>query len=136
MSLNNPKSGTSATSEFQMSGIPWVISDTISSTVVRYQFPKVSKDITVVNNNTTASERLRIGFTENGVNGVGENYYVLLNGGSSLTLDSRVKEIYLLRAGAADITVSVCANLTMIDSGMMPILTGSLDGTALWDGVG
>lgn len=136
MSLNNPKSGLNSSGEFQMSGLPWVLSATISSTVVRYEFPKVTKDITIINNNTTASERLRVGFTENGVSGVGANYYILVNGGSSVTINARVKELYLLRAGAADITTSVCANLTMIDSSMMPVLTGSLNGTAFWSGVG
>lgn len=136
MGLNNPKSGLNTTAEFTMSGLPWVLSGTVSSTTVRYIFPKVTKDILVINNNTTATHRLRVGFTENGVNGVAAANYIIVNGGSNITLGVRVKELYLLRDGDTDISTSVCANLTMIDSTMMPILTGSIGGTTYWEGVG
>jgi hypothetical protein len=136
MGLNNPKAGLNTAAEFTMSGLPWVLSGTISSTAVRYSFPKVTKDIVIINNNTTAAQRLRVGFTENGVNGVDEANYILINGGSNITLNVRVKELYLLRDGGSDISSSVCANLTMIDSTMMPILTGSIGGTTYWEGIG
>lgn len=136
MSLNNPKSGFNSTAEFQASGLPWVISGTISSTVVKYSFPKVTKDILIINNNTTASQRLRVGFTENGINAVEDAYYILINGGSNVTLNVRVKELYLLRDNGNDISASVCASLTTIDQTMMPILTGSFSGTSYWNGVG
>jgi hypothetical protein len=136
MSLDNPKSGFNSTAEFQSSGLPWVLSGTVSSTVVKYEFPKVTKDITIINNNTTAGQRLRVGFTQNGINGVGGAYYILINGGSSVTLNVRVKELYLLRDTANDVSTSVCANLTTINSIMMPSLTGSIGGTTYWEGVG
>ena len=138
MGLNNPKSGLNTPAEFTMSGLPWVLSGTVSSTAIRYIFPKVTKDILIINNNTTATQRLRVGFTENGISGRAgtEANYIIVNGGSNITLGVRVKELYLLRDGATDISTSVCANLTMIDSTMMPILTGSIGGTTYWEGVG
>jgi hypothetical protein len=136
MALNNVKPGFNNAAEFTASGLPWVLSGTVSNSVVKYSFPKVTKDIVIINNNTTAAQRLRVGFTENGVNGVGNAYYILVNGGSNITLNVRVKELYLLRDGGSDISTSVCANLTTIDSMMMPVLTGSLGGTTYWEGVG
>jgi len=136
MSLNNPKTGLNAAAEFTMSGVPWVLSGTVSDSTVRYQFPKVTKDITIINNNTTAAQRLRVGFTENGINGVGGAYYIAINGGSSLTLNVRVKELYLLRDTPSDVSASICASLTSIGSDMMPVLTGSIGGTIFWEGVG
>jgi len=136
MALNNVKPGFNNAAEFTASGLPWVLSGTVSNSVVKYSFPKVTKDIVIINNNTTAAQRLRVGFTENGVNGVGNAYYILVNGGSNITLNVRVKELYLLRDGGSDISTSVCANLTTIDSMMMPVLTGSLGGITYWEGVG
>jgi hypothetical protein len=136
MALNNVKPGFNNAAEFTASGLPWVLSGTVSNSVVKYSFPKVTKDIVIINNNTTAAQRLRVGFTENGVNGVGNAYYILVNGGSNITLNVRVKELYLLRDGGSDISTSVCANLTTIDAMMMPILTGSLGGATYWEGVG
>ena len=136
MALNNVKPGFNNAAEFTASGLPWVLSGTVSNSVVKYSFPKVTKDIVIINNNTTAAQRLRVGFTENGVNGVGNAYYILVNGGSNITLNVRVKELYLLRDGGSDISTSVCANLTTIDAMMMPVLTGSLGGATYWEGVG
>ena len=136
MGLNNPKSGLNATSEYTISGLPWVLSGTISSTAVRYSFPKITKDILIINNNTTANQRLRVGFTYNGISGDVAANYIIINGGSNITLNVRVKDLYLLRDGGVDISTSVCANLTMIDSIMMPILTGSIGGITYWEGIG
>ena len=136
MPLNNPKVGLNTAAEFTMSGVPWVLSETVSNTVVKHQFSKVTKDITIINNNTTASQKLRVGFTENGVNGIGGSYYILVNGGSSVTLNVRVKELYLLRDTGTDVSASICANLTSIGSDMMPTLTGSIGGSTFWEGVG
>lgn len=136
MGLNNPKSGLNATSEYTISGLPWVYSDTISDTIVRYSFPKITKDVLIINNNTAANQRLRVGFTYNGISGSVEANYIIINGGSDITLNVRVKDLYLLRDGGTDISTSVCANLTMIDSIMMPILTGSIGGTICWEGIG
>lgn len=136
MSLNSPRSGFNNTSEFQSSGLPWVRTQVISNTVVKYSFPKITKNIVVSNLNTAAANILRVGFTENGVNGVEDNYYFLLGGGMSVELDVRVKELYLLRNDSTNITSSVHASLTTIDPIMMPILTGSVGGISYWEGIG
>ena len=134
MSLNNPSSGFFSTPEFQAAGLPWTATAATSGiTVVRYSLPKVTKSITFVNAETTAGNRIRIGFTENGVNGTN---YVLVNGGQTITLDARVKEIFVRANASGTYTYSMYCALTTIDGKFMPILTGSVDGSAYWDGVG
>ena len=83
-----------------------------------------------------AREALQRAFTENGINGVGSNYYYRINGQQTLQIDTRVKQLYLLRDGATDCAISLFAELTTIDSYMMPFLTGSVDGITSWNGVG
>jgi len=134
MSLNNPSSGFFSTPEFQASGLPWTVVGTTSGiSVVRYSLPKVTKCITIVNNESTATDRIRVGFTENGING---SNYVLVNGGQVVTLDARVKEVFVRANVAGAFSYSVYCALTTIDGRFMPILTGSIGGTSYWDGVG
>lgn len=134
MSLNNPSSGFFSTPEFQASGLPWIISaSTSATTVVKYTLPKVTKSITITNNDTTVTNRIRIGFTENGING---SNYVLVNGGQTVTLDARVKEIFVRANTSGAFIYSLYCALTTIDGKFMPILTGSVDGASYWDGVG
>lgn len=138
MPLNNPKSGINTPAEFTMSGLPWVVSGTtVSNSVTSYQLPKITKNITFQNLSTTSNKFIRLGFTLNGVNAVGGNYYFVVNAGDSITLDARVKEVYVRADTFTDtLNYSLYCSLTMIDSTMMPILTGSIDGTALWEGIG
>lgn len=136
MSLNNPKSGYGNTSEFVTAGLPWVKSKVISDIVVKYSFPRVTKSITISNLNSAATNLLRIAFTENGINGVEDDYYMLVGGGNTIVLDARVKELFLLRNDATDIKTSVYAALTTIEPVMMPILTGSIGGVSFWEGIG
>jgi hypothetical protein len=114
--------------------LPWTVTAATSGVIVtKYSLPKVTKSITFVNTDTTATNRIRIGFTENGINGTN---YVLVNGGQTITLDARVKEIFIRANASGAYTYSVYCALTTIDGRFMPILTGSVDGSNYWDGVG
>jgi hypothetical protein len=136
MALNNTRSGFANISEFQASSLPWVATaSTSNTTVVKYSFPFVTKSI-ILHNLESTSKKLRIGFTENGVNGVGGNYYFLIDSGDLVTLDVRVTELYVRADTSNTIQHSVYAGLTTISNDMMPILTGSLNGQAVWNGVG
>jgi hypothetical protein len=135
MSLNNPSSGFFSTPEFQASGLPWVITGSTSTTeVIRYTFPKVTKSIVV--NNFTSNKLLRVGFTNNGINGVGGEYYFTVHGTTAVTLDARVTEFYVRADTSNTIGFSIYAALTTIDNRFMPVLTGSIGGTSYWGGVG
>lgn len=137
MSLNNPSSGFFSSPEFQASGLPWAISaSTTNTTVIKYTFPKVTKSISIHNLESSAGKLLRVGFTLNGVNGAGANYYFCVDSGDLFTFDARVKEIYVRSDTTNTIAFSIYAALTTIDEKFMPILTGSVGGTTYWNGVG
>lgn len=137
MSLNNPKGGLGYAAEFQSSALPWVTSSQVpvaSSGVMRYDFPKVSRFISV-SNHSNAGQEIRIGFTRNGVMTSGN--YFLIDGGNTFTAEVRVKEMYIAGDSVNNLRVAVLAGLTNIDASMMPLLSGTLeDGTAGWTGVG
>ena len=135
MSLNDPKPGFNYSTEFQIPGLPWVLSGSAGSTATCHAFDKVAKKITI-KNHEAAGTILRVGFTQNGVDGVGGKYYFGVDGGDTFSFETRVKEVYLKRDGATDVKYSIFAELTTIGSNMMPVLTGSFNGTTYWNGVG
>lgn len=134
--LNNPSSGIGSTAEFQSSALPFVTSSTApaAGSPVRISLPKVSKFITLLNRDTTASNSISIGFTRAGV--VSTNNKFIVPGNQQVTLELRVKELWI-QAEAGSPQYSLCAGLTTIDSRMMPLLTGTLpDNSEGWAGVG
>ena len=133
--MNEPRIGYNSVTEFMGSGLPWVISGTAVSSATSYRFDKVLKHM-VIKNHESAGKYLRVGFTLNGVNGVEANYFFRVDGGDKFEFDARIKEIYLKRDGSDDISFSMYAELVGIDATMMPTLTGSIGGTAFWNGVG
>lgn len=137
MGLDNPSSGYYSSTEFVPAGLPWVISGSTSTiAVVKYTFPKVTKSITLHNLETSNNKFIRVGFTENGVNAIGGNFYFLIDAGDVITLDVRVTELFIRADSSNTIPYSIYAALTTIDNNFMPVLTGSIDGTSYWQGVG
>ena len=135
MGMNEPRIGYNSVTEFMGSGLPWVISGTAGTNAVSYKFDKIAKHI-IIANHESAGKYLRVGFTLNGINGAEGNYFFRVNGGNTFEFDARIKEIYLKRDGGSDISFCMYAELVGIDASMMPILTGSIDGTTFWNGVG
>lgn len=135
MGLNDAKSGFNSATEFMISGLPWVTSSiAVGTAVTGYRMPKVTKKIMLVNHETSAGKHIRIGFTYNGV--VGGNYYKV-DAGETVEFDVRVKDIYLIADNIADNPpYSLFVELTGIEPNMMPVLTGSVNGTTFWEGVG
>jgi len=133
--MKDPRVGFNSVTEFMGSGLPWVISSTATATVTKHSFDKVTKHLKI-SNLDAAGVYLRVGFTENGINGVGANYYYKVNGGQALELDARIKEIFIKSDDMTDADYSLYCELTNIDADMMPILTGSLNGSTFWNGIG
>lgn len=138
MSLNNPKGGLGYAAEFQSSALPWVTSSqvpVVTSGILRCDFPKVSRFVTVLNNaSASAGQEVRIGFTRNGMTA---GYYSVLAGGQQTTMEVRVTSLYIAGDTSNNLRVSVLAGLTNIDKSMMPQLSGTLDsGDVGWSGVG
>lgn len=135
MSLNNPQGGLGYAAEFQSSALPFVTSSTApaAGSPIRFNFPKISRFITITNRDTTTNT-LSFGFTRAGI--VSTNNKYILNAGQSITLELRIKELYL-QGEVGTPPYSLCVGLTNIDARNMPILSGTLpDGSAGWQGVG
>ena len=137
MGLNNTSPGFFSSGEFSISGLPWVVSSTTSGTsVVRYSLPKVTKNIVFNNIETSAANRIRVGFTENGVLGTEGDRYFVVNGGQSVVFDARVKDIFVRADTSGAFKYSMYCSLTSIGERFMPTLTGSMDGVIYWEGIG
>lgn len=141
MATNHPKAGPNSVPAYQLSGIPYVTgsglgTQDLSSETRQINFPYVTRFITFSNN--TASEELYVSFTSQGQTGVpsdpGLKNIFVIPGGTVANLDVRCKSVFL-RSSAA-IQWSMCAGLTTIDKDQFPILTGSINGTLGFEGVG
>ena len=109
------KPGLGHTPSYQVSGIPWLKTEVISSTVVTYSFPSVTRAITIKANGTGNNATLKMAFSENGLS---TNYYEL-HPGESVTLDVKVTQLFLVKGSTNDITSSVAAALTGIPAGAL-----------------
>lgn len=131
--LDNPRSGISFASEFSSSALPWVTASIAPATgsPTRFDFPRVSRFITVSNHDATAANTLSVGFTRRGI--ITSSNKFIVGGGQTLTFEIRVKEIYVQGEGGVP-NFSIFAGLTNVDANAMPVLTGS--GGEGWSGVG
>lgn len=138
--------GPSFVPAYQVSGVPFVTSSNgneVSTTPIRVTFPFVTRFFQVTN---TSSANLRIGFSAAGVNATGatsgssglpahkkaadhRNYFVLgtsgSNGGGTIRLEVRCKELWFRRDGTADVGFTLIAGLTGVQPSAFPVLTGS-----------
>ena len=108
------KPGLNAVGQYQLSGIPYASASIPidSSTATEVEFTTVTKFVTVINEHSGSSAKLRVGFSANGI--AGDNYFTLDNG-ESYTGEFRVSSIFL-RGDTANTTASVIAGLTQIES--------------------
>ena len=141
------RSGISSAGAYQVSGVPFISGSgqaiaANSGTPHRVSFPYVTKWITVEN---TGGEDLRVAFSSLGAKGTAEpggtaevNYFVVRASGSAqnsrLTMDVRVKDIYLLsNHGSNTTSAQIVAGLTF---GSTEELTGTADNWYGSSGVG
>lgn len=112
---NYVKPGLSNVGSYQISGIPWASSSLVApasgSTPLEIDFPCITKFVVV--KNVQLSGELRVGFSENGVNGT--NYF-LLSAGESFAGDIRVSKVFLMSDTGTPVTASIVAGLTGIPS--------------------
>lgn len=136
MGLKDPRIGYNSVTEFMGSGLPWVTSSIATGgTTYNYRFQKITKRLSVWNHDSTAGNHIRVGFTKNGIEKSGN--YLLVDAGQTFEFDARVKEVFIRSDdGLVSPPFSIYAELIGIDADMMPILTGSIDGTTFWEGVG
>ena len=131
--FNFVKPGLNAVGQYQLSGIPFVTSTLAidSATATELEFPTVTKFVTVVNEHSGSSAKLRVGFSAAGV--AGNNYFILDNG-ESYTGEFRVSSIFL-RGDTTATSASVIAGLTMIETNNLPTNWSGSD-SIYTDGIG
>ena len=127
------KPGLNAVGQYQLSGIPYATASVVVSNaaVTEIEFPTVTRFVTVVNEHSGSSSKLRVGFSSAGV--VGTNYFILDNG-ESYTGEFRLSSIYLA-GNTAPTTASVIAGLTMIETNNLPSNWSGSD-SIYTDGIG
>lgn len=118
----NPAQGN--VGSYQVSSRPYLTSSlTIpisSETPYGISFDSVSRFVIITNTlaGSATNVPLRFGFSENGVKGVENNNYGVLNNGESFEAEFKVSRIYLLSdSGTSECSASVIAGLTGIESG-------------------
>jgi len=89
------KPGLNAVGQYQLSGIPYATASVVVSNaaVTEIEFPTVTKFVTVVNEHSGSSAKLRVGFSELGV--TTNNHYFILDNGESYTGEFRVASIFI-----------------------------------------
>lgn len=113
-------SGLNNIGEYQASGLPYVTQSVATTSPFNIQFPFVTNEITVKNN---TAGLLRIGFTQNGVNGT--NFFTLpVSGAYSGRL--RITDLFV-RSETGTVSYEVVAGLTTIPRQEFYILTGALN---------
>lgn len=139
MANNWQKAGPNHVPSYITSGIPFITSSTSGeapsgNTTVKFSFPYVTKFFQIENADSTNA--LKFGFSDLGTLGtVTDNSITVVAGARSEIYDMRCKEIYFTGDGGTS-TFKIIAGLTTIPASNFPILTGSIDGTASFDGVG
>lgn len=128
MSLNWPKVHHNHATEYQVSGWPYVTSSNaneVGATAIKISFPFVTQWVQVFN--TDATDQLRVGFTQNGVNQVGDRNYLILSGNQSTgRLELKCAELWFRQHGASASSFSLVAGLTNVSTADgFPDVTGS-----------
>jgi len=138
MANNWQKAGPNHVPAYITSGIPFVTSSTANeapagATTVKFSFPYVTKFFQIEN---AGGNSLKFGFSDLGTLGtVTDNSVTVAAGARSEIYDMRCKEIYFT-GGSGATAFKIIAGLTTIPASNFPILTGSIDGTGSFDGVG
>ena len=126
------KPGLNAVGQYQLSGIPYATASVVVSNtaVTEIEFPTITKFVTVVNEHSGSSAKLRVGFSSAGT--INTNHFILDNG-ESYTGEFRVSSIYLA-GDSTPTTASIIAGLTMIETDNLPTNWSASDGTGLYNG--
>lgn len=148
MAVHKYSAGLSNVGSYQVSGRPWITgsSDLDAGKVHLVMFPRVTKSITIVNNNTNNGDDIRVHFqsgSDSAVEEPGKNitinadadsdvirnnhYMTVPSGYGSLTMDVKCKRMYISNPPGANnnLKYQVVAELTQIGTGSMFPLTGS-----------
>lgn len=142
MATNHPKAGPNSVPAYQLSGIPFVTGSTttevpsLGADPIKLEFPYVTRFFQIEN---IGSNALRFGFSKDGVKGsLTSNYFVVGHNDKSDVLELRTKDLFFVTdsGGGATTGYRLIAGLTTIDRSNFPVLTGSVNGTGSFGGIG
>ena len=125
MSFPNYKYGTglSNVGSYQVSGRPYVSASAIPASGATnfhiFDFPSVTKEITIINSSTTAEKTVRVAFSARGLQDNAKNYILVhpaKDGVANTTLNVKATELYVMSNDSETPVVSVYAALTGIQN--------------------
>jgi len=104
-----------------MSGIPYVTSSVATSGVTHLAFDRVTRFITVKNNDIGTTQ-INFAFT---ANGLGTYNFFQLKDGETFHAEVRIKDLFVTCVSGTTAEYTVFAGMTTINSRDFPILSGS-----------
>ena len=127
------KAGLGNVGSYQVAGVPWITGSSAlgKGHEVRFEFPKITKNITVINN---SAQDIRIHFastgSDTGASGVmtGSHFVLLNSAEDSYTFNVKASEVYITAPhanGSSAASFTIVAELTLIDVPPNFVLTGS-----------
>lgn len=125
MSMSWAANGEYAAPAYQISALPYVSSSIITTGQVhKYEFPYVTKFISVVNRGISSGDKIAISFTENGLKSSFSNY-IILNQDETLREEIRTTTLFVSCSVGTNIDYQVFCGLTNIPTKNFLTLTGS-----------
>ena len=118
---------------YQVSAKPFLTSSltvpATGSSPLEISFDTVTRFV-IITNTLPGSETnvpMRFGFSVDGINGLENNNYAILNNGESFEAEFKIIKLYLLSDNTSECSASVVAGLTAIDQ---ELLTNNWSGSA------
>jgi len=110
---------------YQASSVPYLTSSLAipdnNSEPIEISFQTVTRFVIITNTYSGTQNRpMRFGFSENGIKGVENNNYAVLNNGESFEGSFKVSKVFLLSDSVFGTSGSIVAGLTDISSELLP----------------
>lgn len=123
--MNWVANGEYAAPAYQISALPYVSSSFISSGQVhKYEFPYVTRFISVVNRGANAGDEIAVAFTENGLKSDVGNY-ITLEQKDTVREEVRTTLMFVSCSSGTSVKYQIFCGLTNIPSHNFLTLTGS-----------
>tara|TARA_R100000951_G_scaffold65746_1_gene55512 strand:- start:407 stop:787 length:381 start_codon:yes stop_codon:yes gene_type:complete len=110
MSVFQYKTGLGNSSAYQVSAIPFILRQSIPTSVTQITFPKVTKFIKIVNSH--GSRTLNVGFSSLGIS-ASSNYFTVAANSESAIYYWRVSSIFVLGVDGS-VPIEIHAGLTTV----------------------
>lgn len=125
MSMSWAANGEYASGAYQISALPYVTSSIISvGQVHRYDFPYVTKFITIVNRGVDVDDTLAVAFTENGLKPTSRNYFTL-DKSETINQELRTTALFISCSSGTSVDYQLLCGLTNIPAKNFLTITGS-----------